>query len=225
VARATQTGLVAAEADNPCTRARRGGDRALGEDDLAVGKKNATRQGATIVFIDESGFSERPSVQRTWAPRGKTPVLSHRFSHWKNLSAIGAVAYSPHGRRARFFLSLVPGAVRSEHIIRFLKRLHQHHPGPLIVIWDGVNPHRSLATREFVECESRWLTLIRLPAYAPELNPVEGAWSWFKRTVVGNFCPEGHGALHRALRLARRRLTRRRPLLRGFLHKSGLSLP
>jgi transposase len=119
---------------------------------------------------------------------------------------------------------LVPGAVRSEHIIRFLKRLHQHHPGPLIVIWDGVNPHRSLATREFVECESRWLTLVRLPAYAPELNPVEGAWSWFKRTVVGNFCPEGHGALHQTLRLARRRLTRRRPLLRGFLHKSGLSL-
>ena len=197
----------------------------MGQDDLAGSKKNAARQGATIVFIDESGFSERPSVQRTWAPRGQTPILRHRFGHWKNLSAIGALAYSPHGRRARFFLGLVPGAVRSEHIIRFLQRLHQHHAGPLIVIWDGVTPHRSLATRAFVEREHRWLTLVRLPAYAPELNPVEGSWSWFKRTVVGNFCPEGHGPLHRALRLARRRLTRQRPLLLGFLHKSGLSLP
>ena len=192
---------------------------------MAGGKKNAARQGATIVFIDESGFSERPSVQRTWAPRGQTPVLIHRFSHWKNLSAIGAAAYSPHGRRARFFLSLVPGAIRSEHIIRFLKHLHRRHPGPLIVIWDGVNPHRSLATRAFVELEADWLTVVRLPAYAPELNPVEGAWSWFKRTVVGNFCPEGHAPLHHALRRARRRLTRRRSLLLGFLHKSGLSLP
>lgn len=93
------------------------------------------------------------------------------------------------------------------------------------MIWDGVNPHRSLATRAFAEQEQHWLTLVRLPAYAPELNPVEGAWSWFKRTVVGNFCPEGHGPLHRVLRLARRRLTRRLPLLLSFLHKSGLSLP
>jgi hypothetical protein len=35
------------------------------------------------------------------------------------------------------------------------------------VIWDGVNPHRSIATRQFVEEEAHWLTLIRLPAYAP----------------------------------------------------------
>lgn len=194
----------------------------MGQDDLAGSKKNAARQGATIVFIDESGFSERPSVQGTWAPRGQTPVLSHRFGHWKNLSAIGGVAYSAHARRTRFFLTLVPGAVRSEHIIRFLKHLHQHHRGPVIVIWDGVNPHRSLATRGFVEGEQSWLTVVRLPAYAPELNPVEGSWSWFKRTVVGNFCPDGLGPLHRALRLARRRLTRQRPILIGFLHKSGL---
>ncbi len=224
MARAAQNGLVAPEADDPRERARRGRHRALGEDDLAEPKKNSAKQGATIVFIDESGFSERPSVQRTWAPRGQTPVLTHRFSHWKHLSAIGALAYSPHGRRARFFLSLVPGAVRSEHIIRFLQRLHQHHPGPLIVIWDGVNPHRSVATRDFAEQQKRWLTLVRLPSYAPELNPVEGAWSWFKRTVVGNFCPEGYGPLHRVLRLARRRLTRKRPLLLGFLHKSGFSM-
>jgi transposase len=192
--------------------------------DLAGGKKNAARRGATIVFIDESGFSERPSIQRSWAPRGQTPVLRHRFGHWQNLSAIGGVAYSPAGRRTRFFLMLVREAVRSQHIIRFLKLLHQHLPGPIIVIWDGINPHRSVATRRFAE-EQAWLTVVRLPAYAPELNPVEGVWSWFKRTVVGNFCPDGHDLLGRILRLARRRLTRRRPLLLGFLHKSGLSLP
>ncbi len=225
MAAVAEDGLVAPEADDPRARAGRAGHRELGEDDVAGAKKNAARQGATIIFIDESGFSERPSVQRTWAPRGQTPVLRHRFGHWKHLSAIGALAYSPHGRKARFFLRLVPGAVRSEHIVRFLGLLHQHHRGPLIVIWDGVNPHRSLVTLEFAERQASWLTLVRLPAYAPELNPVEGAWSWFKRVVAGNFCPEGLGPLHRALRLARRRLTRQRPRLLGFLHKSGLALP
>lgn len=140
-----------------------------------------------------------------------------------HLSAIGATAYSPHGRCARFFLMLVDGAVRSPDIIRFLKLLHRHLPGPVIVVWDGVNPHRSRETRRFVE-SCHWLTIVRLPAYAPDLNPVEGSWSWFKRTVVGNYCPDGHVRLRHALRRARRRLTQKRPLLIGFLHKSGLSL-
>jgi transposase len=109
-------------------------------------------------------------------------------------------------------------------VIQFLKQLHQHLPGPIIVIWDGVAPHRSIATHQFAEEQAHWLTIVRLPAYAPDLNPVEGAWSWYKRTVVGNFCPEGLGPLHRILRLARRRLNRSRSTLLGFLHKSGLSL-
>ena len=191
---------------------------------MAGGQKNAAQKGAYIVFLDESGFSERPSVQRTWAPRGETPVLTHRFRHWKHLSAIGATASSPRGRRARFFLALVEGAVRSPDIVRFLRLLHRHLPGPVIVLWDGVNPHRSLETRHFIE-HADWLTVLRLPAYAPELNPVEGSWSWFKRTVVANFCPANHDELRPALRRARRRLTRRRAVLLGFLHKSGLALP
>ena len=119
---------------------------------------------------------------------------------------------------------LVEGPVRSPDVVRFLKLLHRHLPGPLIVLWDGVNPHRSRETRRFTEA-SAWLTVLRLPAYAPDLNPVEGSWSWFKRTVVGNFCPRDHTALRHTLRRARRRLTRQRPLLLGFLHKSGLCLP
>lgn len=190
---------------------------------MAGSKKNAADQGAWIVFLDESGFSERPSVQRTWAPCGETPVLTHRFRNWKHLSAIGGLAYSPKGRRARFFLMLVDGSVRSPDIVRFLTLLHRHLPGRMIVLWDGVNPHRSLETRDFVE-RMPWLTAGRLPAYAPELNPVEGSWSWFKRTVVSNFCPGNHDDLRAQLRRARRRLTRRRTVLLGFLHKSGLAL-
>jgi hypothetical protein len=42
---------------------------------LAGDKKNAEKQGRTIVFTDESGLSQRPHRCRTWAPRGQTPVL------------------------------------------------------------------------------------------------------------------------------------------------------
>lgn len=118
---------------------------------------------------------------------------------------------------------LVDGAVRSSDVVRFLKLLHRHLPAPILVLWDGVNPHRSIETRCYME-QCPWLDVRRLPAYAPQLNPVEGSWSWYKRTVVGNFCPQEHHTLRAVLRRARRRLTRQRPLLLGFLHKSGLRL-
>ena len=44
--------------------------------------KKARRQRRLIVFIDESGLSERPTRVRTWAPRGQTPVVQFHFN-WK----------------------------------------------------------------------------------------------------------------------------------------------
>lgn len=73
---------------------------------MAPCKKNAGSQG-TIVFIDESGFSEGPVIRRTWAPRGRTPVLRPRFRHWRRMSAVGALTYRLDGKRARVFLSLL----------------------------------------------------------------------------------------------------------------------
>jgi DDE superfamily endonuclease len=50
-----------------------------------------------------------------------------------------------------------------------------HHPlqAPLIVIWDNLNTHVSAVMREFTGAHPDWLTVVQLPSYAPELNPVE----------------------------------------------------
>jgi transposase len=53
-------------------------------------KKKAKTEGRTVVFIDESGLSERPHRCPTWAPRGQTPVLQYHFN-WKTLSAMAGV--------------------------------------------------------------------------------------------------------------------------------------
>lgn len=190
---------------------------------MAGAKKNAARQGATLVFLDESGFSERPAVRRTWAPRGQTPVLTHRFRSWNNLSVIGALGYrvrSP--RRSRVFLRTHPGAVRSPQIIRFLRHLRRHIRGPVILLWDGLHAHRSLETQAYVRAQRSWLTVHRLPAYAPELNPVEGMWAWFKGTVTANLCPESLDPVRQQLRVGRGRLIRHPDRLQSFLHKAGL---
>ena len=48
-------------------------------EDLACHQKKAQKEGRTIVFIDESGLSQRPHRCRTWAPRGQTPVLQYHL--------------------------------------------------------------------------------------------------------------------------------------------------
>jgi transposase len=63
--------------------------------DLARPQKGADTQQQTILFIDESGFYPLPSVARTYAPIGQTPILWEWYTH-EHLSAIGAI--SPEGK-------------------------------------------------------------------------------------------------------------------------------
>jgi hypothetical protein len=67
-------------------------DPAVEAEALAGVKKKAKNEGRTIIFIDESGLSERPHRCRTWAPRGQTPVLQYHFN-WKTLSAMAGVTW------------------------------------------------------------------------------------------------------------------------------------
>jgi hypothetical protein len=67
--------------------------------EMAGSKKNARRGKAWILFQDESGVSQRPSVRRTWAPKGETPVLIHAFN-WSKMSVCAALGLPAHKSRA-----------------------------------------------------------------------------------------------------------------------------
>ncbi len=81
----------AAATDRPSAPAQREGDPYLEGPEVAGAEKVAARQGRVIVFVDESGLSERPCRARTWAPRGQTPVLQYSFS-WKQLSVTAGIS-------------------------------------------------------------------------------------------------------------------------------------
>jgi transposase len=188
---------------------------------LAPDKKGALRQRATLVFVDESGFSERPSIRRTWAKKGATPILKLPFN-WKRLSAIGALSATPGGRRVRLFLSLRPGSVKSLIAIEFLRNLRRHLPGRVILLWDRLAAHRSKLTQDFIHSMSSWLTAEFLPPYAPELNPVEPLWSYLSATQLANYSPDGLADLAKQVRAGTRRLRRQHDNGRCFLKHSGL---
>ncbi|MFI6539551.1 transposase, partial [Nonomuraea sp. NPDC050547] len=54
-------------------------------------------------------------------------------------------------------------------------------------VWDNVNTHVGARMRRLIETRP-WLTVFRLPTYAPDLNPVESVWSHLKRGL-GNLAP------------------------------------
>jgi transposase len=211
---------AAVEVERPETRrARRGaqrrGNQALEARALAKVKKNAARRGQTIVFIDESGLSERPHRCRTWAPRGQTPVLQYHFN-WKTLSVIAGVTWW------NFYFRLYPGAIRAPQVVDFLGRLLRQLPGPLLVIWDGLPVHRSCRVRDFVAKHRQRLELERLPAYAPELNPPEYLWGYLKKHAIPNLCPKNLTELSSAARRALGRIRRRPALITAFWQQAEL---
>lgn len=171
--------------------------------------------------MDESGFSQRPPVRATWAPRGQTPTLVEPFN-WQRLSGIGAVLTKPDRQRVRCLLALHRGGIRSAHLVRFLNALKRHRRRPVILLWDGLPAHRSRRTREALEQHRDWLRVERLPAYAPELNPVEQLWAHVGATALANTPGEDLKQLGQRVRRGVGRVDRHAPLGRGFLTHTGL---
>jgi len=208
-------GMELSASHGPRLGAQRRQDPAVEAEALAGVKKKAKNEGRTIVFIDESGLSERPHRCRTWAPRGQTPVLQYHFN-WKTLSAIAGVTWW------NFYFRLFPGAIRSPQIIQFLAHLLRHIPGKLLIVWDGLPGHRSRVVWQFVQQQRGRLWLEYLPGYAPELNPVEYLWSHWKQHELPNFCPTTFGQLSNSARQALRRMRRRPTLVCAFWEQAEL---
>jgi transposase len=175
---------------------------------------------AKIAFVDESGFSQRPSVRRTWAPRGQTPIIKHNFN-WKRINATGAICCTPEGTEPILQLQLQEMSVNADSMIAFLDGLHREVDGPVVLIWDGLPVHRSKKVTSYIN-EHSWLTVERLPAYAPELNPVEYLWAAFKNKDLANVCAASIEQLGGYIERAYKRAESEPATLQGCLRAAGL---
>ncbi len=98
---------------------------------------------------------------------------------------------------------------------RLLDAAHQQLGGPLVLVWDNLNTHASRAMSELIAARD-WLTVFRLPAYAPELNPVESVWSLLKRSLA-NLAKRDIAQLTALVRTRLTRMQYRPGLIEGFL--------
>ena len=101
---------------------------------------------------------------------------------WQKLSTIGAITSKGH-----FLQHTQAGAIRTANVLDFLMHVLKHVAGNVVLVLDNAAIHKAKAVSAFVEATGR-LTLVYLPPYSPELNPIEKVWAYVKRNVLGNFC-------------------------------------
>jgi DDE superfamily endonuclease len=178
-----------------------------------------------LVLIDESGLLMAPLVRRSLAPKGQTPLLLHKAKHREKVSLIAALTLSPKRQRlGLYFSSLINDSYDGWTVAWFLRALLKHLRGPVMVVWDRGPMHRGPEIRQLQEDCPR-LQLEYLPAYAPELNPVEQVWRFLKWNRLCNYAPHDCYDLERTaaheLQASRHDPCR----LRSFWKASDLSWP
>ena len=164
----------------------------------------------------------QPVCRRTWAPRGQTPIL-RQWDRRDRLSAISALTVASRRRRFGLYWALYRHNIRSAEVLRFLQALRRHLPHGFTLIWDRHRPH-------WATCVATWLRKHRrivvewLPAYAPDLNPVEPVWSHTKYADLANFAPDDLAALEGAVVGSLTDTRGQRSLLAAFVHAADLEL-
>jgi transposase len=156
-------------------------------EDLPRIVRETWERSAYLVLLDESGFLLTPSVRRTLAPRGHTPVLD-AWDRRDRISAISSITVSPKRHRLNLYFQLLSdnANVHGEDVVEYLRALRAALGGPMTVLWDRNRIHgRSKAVKAYLAEHPEILTE-DFPAYAPELNPDEGVWGWTKYGQLSN---------------------------------------
>ena len=167
-----------------------------------------------------------PLVRRTYAPRGKTPIVEawHRKGR---ISAISAVTVSPVRRRPNLYFRLLPDntSAHGEDTVAFLAQLRGQIQGPMTILWDQSRIHeRSSVVKAYLAKHPEIVTE-DFPGSAPEANPDEGVWGYTKYHRLPTYAPEDTGGLRSRLCVELSALRRRPDLLASFIRYAGVPLP
>ena len=160
-----------------------------------------------------------PTVRRTWAPVGCTPLIRHRFAN-DRISVISGVSVSPTRRRLGLYGLFFWDNIGQDEVVAFLRQVLRHLRGNVIALLDNSNTHRGAPLRDLCRSIPR-LHLEYFPAYAPELNPDEAVWGPLKGKLA-NGRPDDLVDLEGDLQHDFRQLSRSQTKLRGCIHQSEL---
>lgn len=144
---------------------------------------NAQLEDIDVWFQDEARFGQQNQTTRLWAVKGSRPraVRQQQFEYGY---LFGAVCPS-NGKTEAFISPLVNKETMTQH----LKQISEAtEPGRhAVVVMDGAGWHTMDIAKPFTN-----ITLIKLPPYSPELNPIEQVWQWLRQHCLSNRVFKGY---------------------------------
>jgi len=142
-----------------------------------------------VYFQDESRFGQQGTMTNVWAPRGSRPTAI-RQTEYDYLWVLGVVC--PETGHAEGLLS---PQLNAAIVGVFLEQFSQTIPEGehAVMIWDGAGFH----TAKKLQPPSN-ISLVKLPPYSPELNPIENLWHYLKSHYWSNRAYANYEALETA---------------------------
>lgn len=148
------------------------------EQDYPVIAARARFEGAEIHWGDETGLRSDDVRGRSFAPKGKTPVVRVN-SKRAGLSVISTVT-----NKGSMRWKIFEGAVNATLLIDFMTRLIQGAPRKIFLILDNLRVHHCKPVKAWLAAHEDDLEVFYLPSYSPELNPDELANADIKQAVT-----------------------------------------
>lgn len=164
----------------------------------------------------------QPTVRRTWAPKGQTPI-HYSWDRRDRISVISAIKVSPKRRYLGLYFDIQDSNICADDFVTFVAQLLLHFPKGIILVVDRWMVHRS-GVRQLRQRFGRRVDVEWLPPYAPELNPVEQVWNHSKYGQLANFIPDDINNLADAVDSSLRYQAVQQNLLRSFFHCTKLKI-
>ena len=176
----------------------------------------------TLVWIDPSGFMLQPTRRRTWALSGHTPIHTVWQRH-DRVSVQAAVTLPPRRQQLGVYFRLYEQNIHTQDVVSFVGHVISMIRRKIVLILDRWSVHRAAVAIMQKRYADR-LTIEWLPAYAPELNPVEQVWNHTKYGDLANFRPENIQHLADGIMMSIAAQHHDNHLIRGFFKYAQLPL-
>jgi transposase len=170
----------------------------------------AKRAHGAVFWGDETGLRSDDVRGRSYAPRGRTPVVRVCQKRAK-LSLISAVT-----NKGEVRWMVLEGAVNAPALIRFLQRLVRDIRRKVFLILDRLRVHRAKLVQDWLAEHRAEIEVFYLPAYRPDLNPDEGVHADLKQVVTRKAPARSKQQLKRAAISHMRKLSKQPKRIRSI---------
>lgn len=139
-----------------------------------------------LSFQDESAVRLLPSRSKSYSLIGSSPQILCDEKNKKYVSISGVISVT--GKL--YYEVREEEGFKKQGLIRFLKNCRRKMRKNLLIIWDNAPSHKSKELKTYLASQDQlnpaiWLE--NLPAYSPELNPIEQLWGYIKKELANQF--------------------------------------